>query len=70
MYISIQNNIYCENCRICGARPVIEQLPKAKFKLVCPNDKDHFKLTFSFIDESIKAWNKLNERPMGLRKVS
>lgn len=55
----IQPAIFCEPCKDCGARPVIQQI-KDKFVVLCPNDKDHYKTKPGLID--IKDWNLKNKK--------
>jgi hypothetical protein len=58
-YYQIQPAIFCEPCKDCGARPVIQQT-KDKFVVLCPNDKDHYKTKPGLID--IKDWNLKNKK--------
>jgi ribosomal protein L44E len=67
MYIPIQKNIYCEQCKDCGTRPVVEQMPKGKFRLLCPNCKEKNAMKPGFVE--IDKWNLLNAKPAVLRKV-
>jgi hypothetical protein len=67
MYIPVQKNIHCEPCKKCGARPVIEQLPNFKFRILCPTDMNHYKSVPGLVD--IEAWNKENKQILPLRKV-
>jgi len=60
MYIPIQNNINCEPCKNCGTRPVVEQLPKSKFRLLCPNCKGKNATASGLVD--IEKWNMMNAK--------
>ena len=70
MRIPIQKNIHCEPCKECGARPVVEQLPKAKFKVLCPTCGIRNSTPPGLFD--VDKWNLLNlvVQPGVLRKVS
>jgi hypothetical protein len=67
MHIPIQANIYCVSCKKCGAKPVVDQQPGGKFRIVCPNNIDHYKIKSDYID--VEEWNSANEMPAGFRKV-
>ncbi len=58
-FISIQGGIFCENCKDCGARPVVEQI-KESFVVRCPNDKKHYKTKPGLVDHNLKDWNLKN----------
>lgn len=58
MLVQIQPNIYCEPCKVCGSRPVIQQFAKEKFKIICPKDADHYKSRAGKI--TIESWNNAN----------
>ena len=60
-YYQIQPAIFCEPCKDCGARPVIQQV-KDKFVVLCPNDKDHYKTKPGLVD--ILDWNLKNKKQM------
>jgi len=64
-FMPIQENIFCEPCKDCGARPVIEQLKGAKFVVRCPNEKSHYQTKTGLID--INDWNMKNKphTPLG-----
>jgi hypothetical protein len=57
-FVQIQENIFCEPCKDCGARPVIEQ-HKSKFIVRCPKDKNHYQTKPGLID--IEDWNLKNK---------
>jgi hypothetical protein len=57
-YLQIQPNIFCEPCKDCGARPVIDQV-KGKFIVKCPNNKKHYSTNPGIID--ISDWNLKNK---------
>ncbi|SEP42693.1 hypothetical protein SAMN05428947_116102 [Mucilaginibacter sp. OK283] len=57
-FISIQPSVICENCIICGSRPVIEQ-NKGKFTVRCPKDNTHYQTPPGLID--INGWNTNNK---------
>jgi hypothetical protein len=63
-FIAIQDNIFCEPCKECGARPVIEQT-KGTFSVRCPQDKRHYKTKAGLIN--IDDWNLKNKTlpPLG-----
>jgi hypothetical protein len=56
---NIQPNIFCENCKDCGARPVIEQV-KGGYMVVCPNDKKHYRTKVGLVN--IDDWNLKNRK--------
>ena len=58
IFIQIQPAIFCENCKECGARPVIQQV-KSQYRVLCPNDKNHYSTKVGLID--IQDWNKKNQ---------
>lgn len=71
---NIQPNIFCENCKDCGARPVIEQV-KGGYMVVCPNDKKHYRTKVGLIN--IDDWNLKNRKqqpavinPLNSKKAS
>jgi len=66
--IQIQPNIFCENCKECGARPVIEQI-KDKFIVTCPNDKKHYKTKPGLIN--VDDWNLKNriQKPLIMTSI-
>lgn len=57
-FLQIQPLIFCEPCKDCGARPVIDQM-KGKFIVRCPNDKKHYKTKLGLVD--IADWNLKNK---------
>jgi hypothetical protein len=61
--LPIQPFIFCEPCKDCGARPVIEQV-KSQFVVRCPNDKKHYSTKPGLIN--IKDWNLVNKIPIHL----
>lgn len=67
--IAIQENIACEPCKDCGARPVIEHI-KGGYIVKCPNDKTHYKTKVGLIN--IEDWNLKNKThpPLGDTKSS
>jgi hypothetical protein len=58
-FIAIQGNIFCENCKDCGARPVVEQV-KGNFVVRCPDDKKHYRTEPGLFDTSLQDWNLKN----------
>jgi hypothetical protein len=66
-FIAIQGNIFCEPCKECGSRPVIEQ-KKGAFAVRCPKDKSHYKTKAGLIN--IDDWNLKNKThpPLGNAK--
>jgi len=70
MYIPIQKNIHCEPCKECGARPVIQQLPKSKFKILCPTNSEHYNIISNNVEDIVDNWNKKNSVVATFRKVS
>ena len=62
--IAIQENIFCEPCKECGSRPVIEQV-KGTFSIRCPQHKSHYKTKPGLIN--IDDWNLKNKThpPLG-----
>jgi len=58
-FLSIQQGFFCENCKDCGARPVVEQV-KGSFVVRCPNDKKHYKTKPGLIDANLQDWNLKN----------
>ncbi|NOW97101.1 hypothetical protein [Mucilaginibacter sp. SG564] len=65
--IPIQENFFCEPCKDCGARPIIEQI-KGAFTVRCPNDKTHYKTKLGLVN--IEDWNLKNKTypPLGNTK--
>ena len=59
-FIAIQSAFFCENCRDCGARPVVEQV-KGSFVVRCPNNNKHYKTKPGLIDQNLKDWNLKNK---------
>jgi hypothetical protein len=59
-FLQIQPAIFCEPCKECGARPVVQQI-KDKFVVRCPNDK-HYKTKPGLIN--IADWNLKNKQYM------
>ena len=57
-FLSIQPGIFCEPCKDCGARPVVEQI-KGDFIVRCPNDKKHYQTKRGLVD--IQDWNLKNK---------
>lgn len=57
-FLKIQPSIYCENCIICGKRPVISQIG-AKYVVRCPTDVEHYRTKEGLID--IDDWNRKNK---------
>ncbi len=66
-YINIQPNIFCESCKDCGARPIIEQRDR-KYYVICPNDSNHYQTKSGMID--MDEWNRFNTITRGLQKSS
>ncbi|WP_183575151.1 hypothetical protein HDF18_14430 [Mucilaginibacter sp. X5P1] len=60
-FLSIQPAIFCEPCKDCGARPVVEQ-SKNGYVVRCPNDKKHYKTKAGLVD--ITDWNLKNKTHM------
>ena len=58
-FLQIQPAIFCENCKDCGARPVVQQV-KGKFMVLCPNDKNHYRTKVGLVD--IQDWNNKNKQ--------
>lgn len=58
-FVSIQSKIFCENCKDCGARPVVEQV-KDGYVVRCPNDKKHYKTNIGTFEPCLKDWNLKN----------
>jgi|EndMetStandDraft_4_1072995.scaffolds.fasta_scaffold42022_3 hypothetical protein len=58
-FIKIQPSVVCENCIICGSRPVIDQVKGSHFIVRCPKDGTHYQTTPGLVD--INDWN-LNNR--------
>lgn len=56
--LQIQDNIFCEPCKDCGARPIIEQT-KGAYLVRCPKSKDHYQTKAGIVD--IKDWNLKNK---------
>lgn len=65
--IQIQPLIFCEPCKDCGSRPVIQQV-KNKYIVRCPKDKKHYSTAPGLID--IDDWNRENKAPKPLVKDS
>ena len=63
MNYPIQPNINCEDCIVCGARPMINQTKKV-FTIICSNKDCGNKLTAPFLDFDL--WNKLNKSNVDL----
>jgi len=59
--IPIQADIFCEPCKHCGARPVVEQ-KKGKFAVICPTNREHYKGKAGIVD--VADWNKQNKPPI------
>jgi hypothetical protein len=57
-FIPIQANVFCEPCRECGSRPVVEQV-KGKYKVRCPKDKSHYQTNPGVVD--VNDWNTKNK---------
>jgi hypothetical protein len=57
-FVQIQGGIFCEPCKDCGARPVIEQ-SKDKFMVRCPTSKTHYQTKPGLVD--INDWNLKNK---------
>ncbi len=60
-YLPIQPAIFCEPCKDCGARPVVEQ-SKNGYVVRCPHDKKHYKTKPGLVD--ITDWNLKNKAHM------
>lgn len=58
-FLAIQSAYFCENCKDCNARPVIEQV-KGSFVVRCPNDSKHYRTKPGLIDVNLKDWNLKN----------
>lgn len=58
-FIKIQPSIICEDCIVCGRRPVIEQAKGSKFIVRCPKDSTHYQTQPGLID--IDDWNSNNK---------
>ncbi len=58
-FFQIQPNVFCEPCKDCGARPVIQQV-KDKYVVLCPNDKNHYSTKPGIID--VNDWNLKNKK--------
>lgn len=54
----IQSAIFCEPCKECGARPIIEY-SKGKYVVKCPNNKNHYQTKPGLVD--IQDWNLKNK---------
>ena len=63
-FIQIQASIFCEPCKECGERPVVEQV-KGKFVVRCPKSKSHYQTKSGLVD--INDWNTKNKThaPLG-----
>ncbi len=57
-FVTIQENIFCEPCKDCGARPVIEQI-KGNFMVRCPKSSSHYQTKPGLVD--INDWNLKNK---------
>lgn len=57
-FIQIQANFFCEPCKDCGARPVIEQ-QKGTFIVRCPKHDSHYQTKPGLVD--IDDWNLKNK---------
>jgi hypothetical protein len=57
MAFEIQKNFFCENCKMCGARPIIEQVKKV-WTVRCKNAGCKNLVIDSFIN--VEKWNSLN----------
>jgi len=68
-FIQIQPSIFCEPCKECGERPVIQQV-KGKFIVRCPKSKSHYQTKPGLVD--IKDWNTKNKVhvPLGNTEIS
>jgi len=64
-FVQIQGNIFCEPCKDCGARPVIEQV-KGSFIVRCPNNSEHYQTKPGLVD--INDWNLKNKARLSLGK--
>ena len=74
--LQIQPAIFCENCKDCGARPVIKQF-KGKYIIMCPNSNDHYSTKPGMVNANIAEWNQKNRKqkplvitPMTSQKAS
>jgi len=59
MSFEIQKDFFCENCRSCGTRPVIEQNKKV-WTVRCPTHTCKNSVVDSFIN--IEKWNYINNK--------
>lgn len=68
-FIPIQANIFCEPCKDCGARPVVEQV-RGQFLVRCPKNKLHYQTKPGLVD--INDWNTKNKThpPLGNKEAS
>ncbi len=57
MSFEIQKDFFCENCKMCGTRPVIEQVKKV-WTIRCPDANCKNAVVDSFIN--VEKWNMLN----------
>ncbi len=57
-HIKIQQSVKCEDCIVCGKRPVIEQINGGKYIVRCPVDISHYQTPAGLID--INNWNENN----------
>ena len=60
-FLPIQPAIFCELCKDCGARPVVEQ-SKAGYIVRCPDNKKHYRTKPGLVD--IADWNLKNKSHM------
>ncbi|OCX54069.1 hypothetical protein BEL04_07290 [Mucilaginibacter sp. PPCGB 2223] len=59
MSFEIQKNFFCENCKVCGKRPVIEQNKKV-WTIRCLTDTCKNAVVDSFIN--VEKWNYINNK--------
>ncbi|MDN5287424.1 MAG: hypothetical protein JWR38_3698 [Mucilaginibacter sp.] len=56
--LTIPKSIFCESCKICGARPVMEPDKDGLYIVKCPNNNHHYQTRAGLID--IDDWNRNN----------
>jgi len=59
MSFEIQKNFFCENCKICGERPVIVQNKKV-WTIKCPTESCKSSVVDHFIN--VEKWNATNHK--------
>lgn len=64
MFYKLQPNFVCENCIVCGSRPVVGQ-KKHTWTVKCPNAKCNNAVTGTFAD--FETWNRKNKPVVSIK---